>query len=351
MYEANEPALSRPVAVKLFRARVGGDDRRSFEREATAMGRLSGIRNVVQVYRSGVTEDDHPYLVIELMDGSLADLLEQGPVPARDVCRAGVLLGRALHAAHAEGILHRDIKPANILIDRYGEPALSDFGIASLADSGGNSFIYAFTAEHAAPEVFDRPDPSPAADVYSLASTIYTAMEGHAPFARDESEGALAFMRRVQETPCPSAPRPRRSTRTRRAPAGRDGEGPVSGPLSTTWSPVSRRSPVTRRRDPAVNHSVRPDHTRRARTRAHRPATRGRFLECERGRRQRHGRPRHGRQLVRSAAARHRRTGRRAHAPRANRGPPHARARRSPPSPSSCSAVGASDRVDQPRRR
>ncbi|MHB1138439.1 MAG: serine/threonine-protein kinase [Microthrixaceae bacterium] len=206
VHVADEPALSRQVAVKLFRVRVGSQERRSFEREATAMGRLSGIRNVVQIHRSGVTDDGHPYLVMQLMDGSLEDLLAEGPVPARDVCRAGVLLGTALLAAHAEGILHRDIKPANVLIDRYGEPALSDFGIASLSDSAGNSFLYAFTADHAAPEVFDHTVPSPAADVYSLASTLWTAMEGCAPYERLEDEGALTFMRRVQDSPSPSSP-------------------------------------------------------------------------------------------------------------------------------------------------
>jgi hypothetical protein len=206
VHEADEPALSRRVAVKLFRTRVDNQGRRSFEREAAATGRLTGIRHVVQVYRSGVTDDGHPYLVMELMDGSLEDLLAHGPVPAPDVVRAGVLLGRALLAAHAAGVLHRDIKPANVLIDRYGEPALSDFGIAGLADSGGNTFLYAFTADHAAPEVFDHTTPTAAADVYSLASTLWTAIEGHAPFTRLEDEGALSFMRRVQATPCLSSP-------------------------------------------------------------------------------------------------------------------------------------------------
>jgi len=203
VYEADESALSRRVAVKVFRARVGGDERRSFEREAHALGRLSGIRNVVQVFQSGVTDDGHPYFVMELMEGSLADVLAAGPLPVTDACQAGVLLGRALMAAHREGIMHRDIKPGNVLIDRYGEPALSDFGISGVADTGTSSFIYAFSAEHAAPEVFDRLDPTPATDIYSLACTLYASIEGHTPFVRDENEGALSFMRRVQDEPCP----------------------------------------------------------------------------------------------------------------------------------------------------
>ncbi len=203
VHEAAEPALSRHVAVKLFRARIDGNDRRSFEREAGAMGRLSGIHHVVQVYRSGVTEGGHPYLVMELMQGSVADLLVDGPIAVTDTCAAGVLLALALGAAHAEGIMHRDIKPANVLVDRYGEPALSDFGISSLSESDASSSLFAFSAEHSAPEVFDLARSTSAADVYSLASTLFTMMEGGAPFARAPEEGPLAFMRRVQTTPCP----------------------------------------------------------------------------------------------------------------------------------------------------
>ncbi len=205
VFAAHEPAFSRDVAVKVFRSRVGDADRDSFEREAQAMGRLSGIRNVVQVYRSGITEDQHPFLVMELMRGSMQDRLLEGPVPVGDVCAVGVLIGRALAEAHARGILHRDIKPANVLIDRYGEPALSDFGISSLPGAGASASIGAFTAEHAPPEVFEDARTVAASDVYSFASTLCTLMDGHPPFARSDDEGPLTFMQRVKDTPCPTS--------------------------------------------------------------------------------------------------------------------------------------------------
>ena len=199
VYRAHEPAFSRDVAVKVFHDHLDDRGRRSFEREASAAGRLSGIRNVVHVYRSDVTPSGRPYLVMELMYGSLGDALARGPIPVPNACAIGALLGTALGEAHARGVLHRDIKPANVLVDRYGEPALTDFGIASLPGPGPSITLGgAFTAEHAAPEFFDGAPATEASDVYSLASTLFTMMEGQPPFRQRDDEGPLPFMQRVK---------------------------------------------------------------------------------------------------------------------------------------------------------
>jgi hypothetical protein len=205
VHQAYESAYARTVALKVFRARVDSDDRSAFEREAQAMGRLSGIRNVVQVYHGGVTAEGNPYLAMELMHGSMEDLLERGPLSVPTACAVGVRIGGALAEAHSRSVLHRDLKPANILIDRYGEPQLSDFGISSLSESGASRSVAAFTAEHAPPEVFEAARSSAAGDLYSLASTLITLIDGTAPFVRRDDEGPLAFMRRVQESPVPSS--------------------------------------------------------------------------------------------------------------------------------------------------
>src|SRR5262249_15870368 len=80
--------------------------------------------NVVQVYEVGECHGQ-PFLALEWVDGgSLAQALARGDWPvgrAADACRAAALveaLARAVHAAHAPGLVHRDLKPANILLSR-----------------------------------------------------------------------------------------------------------------------------------------------------------------------------------------------------------------------------------------
>ena len=118
------------------------------------MGRLTGHPNIVGVLQVGETEGGYPYLVMQYhRRGSLdARIRRVGPLRSAEVLRLGVKIAGALETAHRAGILHRDIKPANILLTDYGEPALSDFGIAHIA--GGfktaDRHLYRLTGVHRA---------------------------------------------------------------------------------------------------------------------------------------------------------------------------------------------------------
>lgn len=186
VYRAHQAQLGRDVAVKIDnRALHDERDRRRFIREAHAAAKLSGHPHVVGVHDANITPQGTPYLVMELCTGgSLADQLDQtGPFTAERVRDLGIKLADALAAAHAEGVLHRDIKPGNILVDRYGTPKLADFGLAALLDAQGGSTVTrdALSPSFAPPEAFAMAQPTPQADVYSLAATLYMLLAGKPP--------------------------------------------------------------------------------------------------------------------------------------------------------------------------
>src|SRR5437667_1019565 len=107
------------------------------------------------------------------------------------LCHAAELiarLARTVHHAHEHGILHRDIKPGNILLNAEGEPLLTDFGLARLAESDSTitrTLEVMGTPSYMAPEqaVGNNAAISSATDVYGLGAVLYQLLTGHAPFA------------------------------------------------------------------------------------------------------------------------------------------------------------------------
>jgi hypothetical protein len=186
VYRTWQVAVGRETAVKVDgRVLHTERDQRRFLREVTAAGRLSGHPNVVDVYDAGTLRDGRPYLVMELCaGGSLNDELRRGgPMSAARACHIGASLADALAAAHAAGILHRDIKPANVLVNSYGVVGLSDFGLASITAASGDQSVSrdSLTPAYAPLESFQGAEPTAAADVYSLAATLYALVAGRPP--------------------------------------------------------------------------------------------------------------------------------------------------------------------------
>src|SRR4029079_17347042 len=118
--------------------------------------------------------------------------------------RIGVKLAGALEAAHRAGILHRDVKPGNVLLTEYGEPQLTDFGIARIA-GGFQTATGVITGSPAftAPEVLAGASPTPASDVYSLAATLFCMLTRHAAFERRSGEQVVAQFLRITSQPIP----------------------------------------------------------------------------------------------------------------------------------------------------
>ncbi|MFD1148199.1 serine/threonine-protein kinase [Saccharothrix hoggarensis] len=211
VYRARQVQLNRDVAVKIDNRVLQTErDRRRFLREAHAAARLSGHPHVVSVHDAAFTPQGTPYLVMELCaGGSLADVVRRdGPLPAERVRQLGVQLADALAAAHAEGVLHRDIKPGNILLDRYGTAKLADFGLAALLDSEGSSTVTrdALSPSYAPPEAFAMAAPTPTADVYALAATLYDLLAGKPPRPVPWPIDSFDHLGEVLRSPVPPVP-------------------------------------------------------------------------------------------------------------------------------------------------
>ncbi|SNT29270.1 protein kinase domain-containing protein [Rhodococcoides kyotonense] len=204
VYRCVQGELSRTVAVKVLTVELDEENRSRFFREQRAMGRLTGHPNIVNILQVGATESGRPFIVMPYHQHDSVDVLIRrgGALPLDQALRLGVKIAGAVETAHRLGILHRDIKPANILVTDYGEPELADFGIAHI--TGGfqtTSGAVTGSPAYTAPEVLAGNPPTPAADVYSLGSTVFSALTGHAAFERRSGEQVVAqFLRITQQS-------------------------------------------------------------------------------------------------------------------------------------------------------
>ncbi|WP_329261056.1 protein kinase [Actinoallomurus sp. NBC_01490] len=206
VYRAHQERLDRIVALKVLSVDAVDDDTmRRFERECQITGRLTGHPNVVTVLDTGMTSTGKPYISMDYFEhGSLRDRLSrEGPLPLQDVLRIGVKIAGALAATHEAEVLHRDVKPQNILVSRYGEPALADFGVARLVDSSEATHTNAFTPHHAAPEVVNGQPPGVTSDIYALASSMYQLLAGRPAFRAGSGSGIGPLMMRILNEPPP----------------------------------------------------------------------------------------------------------------------------------------------------
>ena len=198
VYRARQTSLGRIVALKMILrgGLASANDVARFRAEAEAAAQLSHP-NIVRVYEVG-EHDSQPYFSMQLVEGTtLAQRLQQGPLPPRIAAELLVPVCRAIHEAHQNGVLHRDLKPSNILIDQTGRAFVTDFGLAKriprpeeVAGQAANASTLTHsgaivgTPGYMAPEqaAGQRGEVGAGTDVYSLGALLYAMLTGRAPF-------------------------------------------------------------------------------------------------------------------------------------------------------------------------
>ena len=180
--------------------------RRRFTAEANVTADLAH-RHIVQVFDANVTADGRPYIVMPYYpQPNLSVRARRSHFSVADVLRIGIQIGSAVETSHRRGVLHRDIKPQNILTDSYGEPALTDFGIATTKGGDGPEGL---SVPWSPPEILYGTSPGDQrSDVYSLGATLWHLLVGRSPFEQPGGDnGTFALMGRIKSDPPPRTQR------------------------------------------------------------------------------------------------------------------------------------------------
>jgi len=203
VWKAWDSDLRRIVAVKVPVDRlIGPEQRELFLREAKSAARLQHS-HIVPVYHCG-EHDGKVYIVSAFIEGTTLKEWSRDrkhtPEEAVSLC---IKLAEALDYAHLHGVIHRDLKPSNVLIDRKGEPYITDFGMAkqldettTLAPSGTVVGTLAYMPREQAlgqSHLIDR-----RSDVYSLGATLYELLTGQPPFT---GEPAAVMQQVIHDEP------------------------------------------------------------------------------------------------------------------------------------------------------
>src|SRR4051812_20704347 len=192
--------VEHQTLLKRFAAKVLSSDlassleaRARFTQEAHAASQLDH-ENIVTISDFGVTADQRPFFVMELLRGQTLDQrLGDGPMSIEEVVAVTVPVARALSHAHHEGIVHRDVKPENIFLvqrsqGRWGVKVV-DFGIAKTPVNPKltNTNETLGSPLFMAPEMIRGEDDAvdQRTDVYSFGVLLYLMLCGRLPFCDD----------------------------------------------------------------------------------------------------------------------------------------------------------------------
>jgi tRNA A-37 threonylcarbamoyl transferase component Bud32 len=195
VYLARDTTFNRPVVVKLLLAESARNEwlEHKFQHEREALGRLQH-HNIVGVIDADETPTGQPFIVMEYVEGvTLRSQITAGGMDLLRVARLVRQLGRALNAAHEEGVVHRDLKPENVMLASVDEEELVkviDFGIAKVqnprfAPGTEISRLLAGTYPYMSPQQLDSETATASCDIFALGVMAYEMVTGQRPFAAE----------------------------------------------------------------------------------------------------------------------------------------------------------------------
>jgi len=189
VYRARQKSLNRMVALKIIALGHWATARhlKRFRLEAEAAASLNHP-SIVPIHEVG-ERDGCCYFSMNLIEGGqLDEVVRREAISIRRAAELIAKLARTVHYAHEHGILHRDIKPGNILLDKEGEPHLTDFGLARLVETESTvtrTTEVLGTPSYMAPEQASGNNVAltSATDIYGLGAVLYHLLTGCPPFA------------------------------------------------------------------------------------------------------------------------------------------------------------------------
>lgn len=204
--ERADHQYSARVAVKIVdQTALQGNFGERFKAERQILASLNHS-NIARLLDAGETEDGHPYLVMEHVQGEpLDEYCDRRQLDVSQRLKLFVQICSAVQYAHQNLIVHRDLKPANILVSEDGTPKLLDFGIAKLLQAPGTSRTTdmtrltdrLLTPEYASPEQILGSNIMTASDVYSLGVVLYQLVCGMRPYKVPVSASQLELERSI----------------------------------------------------------------------------------------------------------------------------------------------------------
>ncbi|MBI3694947.1 MAG: serine/threonine-protein kinase [Acidobacteria bacterium] len=209
VYRARDARLGRDVALKVLPEVFAKDAERMarFEREAQVLASLNHP-NIAALY--GLEESGGVRaLVMELVEGpTLAERIEDGPIPIDEALPIARQIAEALEAAHEKGIIHRDLKPSNVKVKADGAVKVLDFGLAkALEDDPASSDVrnsptlslaatragvILGTAAYMPPEQAKGKPVDRRADIWAFGVVLFEMLTGQQLFAGETAGDTLA---------------------------------------------------------------------------------------------------------------------------------------------------------------